>query len=196
MQQNQFENNYSKNLEGTNNFQDAGSRSGETGGEPIGGEITPNCVCRCTCCPCCPCNPGEEDYLQYIDWKYNPVTSWESQFFISIKYVKNRKIEIEYTSNSHVNCWQIQSLRNRVEVSSWNWERLGFCIKRPGTLTKRFHQTNPPPQCSCSRWRRWLRNVTTKHSSSMVKIYIDEICQLVSVNNLERSQTNLKTSFH
>ena len=47
-----------------NNFQD--SRS-----EPLGGEITPNCVCRCTCCPCCPCAPGEEDYLQYIDWKYN-----------------------------------------------------------------------------------------------------------------------------
>ena len=43
-----------------NNFHD--SRS-----EPLGGEITPNCVCRCTCCPCCPCTPGEEDYLQYID---------------------------------------------------------------------------------------------------------------------------------
>ena len=49
-----------------NNFQD--SRS-----EPLGGEITPNCVCRCTCCPCCPCTPGEEDYLQYIDWKYTNI---------------------------------------------------------------------------------------------------------------------------
>ena len=70
MQQNQYENSFnSQKLEGTNNnnFQGGGSRSGETGGEPIGGEITPNCVCRCTCCPCCPCNPGEEDYLQYID---------------------------------------------------------------------------------------------------------------------------------
>ena len=80
----------------------------------------------------------------------------ESQFFISMKYIKNRKIEIECTSNSHINSWQSQSFRNRspnkVEVSSWDWERPGFCIKRPGTLKKRFHQTNPPhldgtPQC-------------------------------------------------
>ena len=59
-QQNNYETSYN------NNFQGTASRSGE----PIGGEITPNCVCRCTCCPCCPCNPGEEDYLQYIDWEY------------------------------------------------------------------------------------------------------------------------------
>ena len=76
MKPNQFEKSYSssKQLEGTNSnsFQGGGSRLEERGGgEPIGGEITPNCVCRCTCCPCCPCNPGEEDYLQYIDWKYN-----------------------------------------------------------------------------------------------------------------------------
>ena len=48
----------------------------------------------------------------------------EGQFFISMKYIKNRKIEIEYTSNSHITSWQSQSLRNRspnkVEVSSWD----------------------------------------------------------------------------
>ena len=73
----------------------------------------------------------------------------ESQFFISMKYVKNRKVEIEYTSNSYITSWQSQSLRNRspnkVEVSSWDLERPGFRIKRPGTSKKRFHQTNPPP---------------------------------------------------
>ena len=36
-----------------------------------------------------------------------------NQFFISMKYVNNRKIEIEYTSNSHITSWQSQSLRNR-----------------------------------------------------------------------------------
>merc|ERR1711920_196324 len=41
-QQNNYETSYN------NNFQGTASRSGE----PIGGEITPNCVCRCTCCPC------------------------------------------------------------------------------------------------------------------------------------------------
>ena len=56
----------------------------------------------------------------------------ESQFFISMKCVKNREIEIQYTSNSHITSWQSQSLRNRspnkVEVFSWDWERPGFCI--------------------------------------------------------------------
>merc|ERR1712223_149666 len=44
-----------------NNFQD--SRSSGL----LGGEVTPNSVCSCTCCPCFPCAPGEEDCLQYID---------------------------------------------------------------------------------------------------------------------------------
>ena len=79
--------------------------------------------------------------------KERPQT-WELILYLH-EVLKEQRIEIEYTSNSHITSWQSQSLRNRspnkVEVSSWDWERPGFCIKHPGTLKKRFHQTNPPP---------------------------------------------------
>ena len=84
---------------------------------------------------------------QWHQWRRSRL--WELILYLH-EVLKEQRIEIEYTSNSHITSWQSQSLRNRslnkVEVSSWDWERPGFCINHPGMLKKRFHQTNPPPQ--------------------------------------------------
>ena len=60
----------------------------------------------------------------------------EKLFFISIKYVKNRKGEIDNISYSHITSWQSQSLWNRspdkVEVSSGINNAQAFASKELG----------------------------------------------------------------